>query len=285
MKRALSAVTAAALVCGAAVTASAQQAPPAQPDVHVVVSYFKAAPGQAEAYREYLSTFSKKFYQEMLKTQPSLMHWSAAQVMFPGEHAAYDFVSAAVYAGPPPEPSTPSDAFFQQVTGMSRADTMKRLDSLRTPVGGELLRRLGTAGTPGTLAEGDYRIVTTVKVKPNMGSEFSAFVSGQQQAVLQVRAANGEFKSWSGWMRVFPAGAGERYDALTAMYFKDLASAVKGLDGTKALDAFVKAHPGKNYATYVNDMRDYAEAVGRALHRVVALVERPAATAPKPSAP
>jgi hypothetical protein len=221
----------------------------------------------------------------MLKTQPSLMHWSAAQVMFPGEHAAYDFVSAAVFAGPPPEPSPPSDALYQQITGMSRADAVKRLDSLRTPVGSELLRRVGTAGTPGTLSEGDYRVVALVKVKPGMGSEFVGFAGGAQQAVLQVRAANGELKNWSAWTRVFPAGAGERYDALTATYFKDLASAVKGLDGAKGAEAFAKAHPGKNYAAYVNDMRDYAELAGRGLHRVVALVERPAAPAARPSAP
>jgi hypothetical protein len=272
-------MTAAALVCGAAMTSSAQQA---QPDVYVVVNYFKAAPGQAEAYREYLTTVSKKFYQEMLKTQPNLTHWSAAQVMFPGENAAYDFVSAAVYAGPPPEPSPPSDALYQQITGMSRVDAMKRLDSMRTPVGSELLRRLGGAGSPGTLAEGDYRSISMVKIKPGMGSEFSGFMSGPQQAVLQVRVANGELKSWSGWMRVFPAGAGERYDALAVSYFKDLASAVKGLDAAKGAEAFAKAHPGKNYATYVNDMRDYAEVAGRGLQRVVALVERAAAPAAKP---
>jgi hypothetical protein len=284
MKRVLSVVTAAALVCGAAVTASAQQAQPAQPDVHVVVAYFKAAPGQAEAYREYLTTVSKKFYQEMLKEQPGLMHWSAAQVMYPGEHGDYDFVSAAVYAGPPPEPTPPSDAMYQKITGATRADTMKRLDGLRTMVGSELLRRIGAAGPAGVIAEGDYRVVALVKVKPGMGSEFTGFVGGAQQGVLQVRAADAEFKSWSAWTRVFPAGGGERYDALTATYFKDLASAVKGLDGAKGAEAFAKAHPGKSYANYINDMRDYAELAGRGLHRVVAVVDRAAAPAAKTSA-
>ena len=57
-------------------------------------------------------------------------------------------------------------------------------------------------------------------------------------------------------------------------YFKDLASAIKGLDATKGVETFLKTHPGKNYAAYVNNGRDYSELQQRFVMQVIALVER-----------
>jgi hypothetical protein len=94
------------------------------------------------------------------------------------------------------------------------------------------------------------------------------------QPVMQARAANGELKTWSVWSRVFPAGAGTSYDALNVTYFKDLASAVKGLDTAKGVEAFQTVHPGGNYAGYINNVRDYSELQQRFLMQVVAMAER-----------
>ena len=94
------------------------------------------------------------------------------------------------------------------------------------------------------------------------------------EPVAQARAANGEFNSWSLWSRVFPAGAATSYDALSVMYFKDQASAIKGLSSTTAVEAFQKVHPGKNYAAYINNLRDYSELQQRMLMQVIAAVER-----------
>ena len=63
-------------------------------------------------------------------------------------------------------------------------------------------------------------------------------------------------------------------------YYKDLASAAKGLDGTKTAEFFGKANAGKSYGTYVNNVRDYAQSQYRGVHQVVALVERPAQAPP-----
>ena len=94
------------------------------------------------------------------------------------------------------------------------------------------------------------------------------------QPVMAERIANGELKSWSVWARVFPSGVATSYDAFAVTYFKDLASAIKGLDATKGVQAFLKVHPGKNYATYVNNARDYSELQQRLVMQVIALVER-----------
>ena len=257
-------------------TALAQPAPPDQPDLHVVVSYIKALPGQEAAYRSYLTTTGKKVYQELMAANANFLSWSSAQMMYQGtEHGAdFDFVGAAVYAGPPPEPGANVDAMLMKAAGMSQADLGKKLATMRTIVGTEVLRyRAGTI-TPGVLREGDFRVIGRVRVKPGMGDEYYEMAKSMAEPMMRARVAGGELKSWSLWSRVFPSGAATSYDALTVTYFKDLASAVKGLDATKGVETFLKTHPGKSYAAYVNNGRDYSELQQRFVMQVIALVER-----------
>jgi len=117
-------------------------------------------------------------------------------------------------------------------------------------------------------------VIAQVRVKPGMGDEYYQLAETVTQPVAQSRAAGGEFKSWSVWSRVFPAGAATSYDAMAVTYFKDLAGAIKGLDAAKGVEAFQKVHPGKNYATYVSNLRDYSELQLRVVMQVVARVER-----------
>jgi hypothetical protein len=256
-----------------AAPALAQQA---QPDFHVVVSYIKVVPGQEAAYRAYLPTTGKKIYQEMTAGAGNLVMWSAAQVMYQGmEHGSeFDFVGAAVYAGPPPEPGANVDAILMKAAGMNQTDLGKKLATLRTIVGTEVLRyRAGTI-TPGVLKEGDFRVVGRVRVKPGMMDEYYNTAKELTEPMMKARVASGELKSWSVWSRLFPAGAATSYDALTVTYFKDLASALKGLDATKGVETFLKVHPGKNYGAYVNNLRDYSELQQRFVMQVIAVAER-----------
>ena len=254
-------------------TALAQQA---QPDVYVVVSYIKVLPGQDEAYRTYLTSTGKKLFQELMAANANFLYWSSARAMYQGmgDGADFDYVGASVYAGPPPEPGATPDAIFMKATGMSQADLGKKLATMRTVVGSEVLRRQAGTNAPGMAREGDFRVVGRIRIKPGMGSEYYDMAKTMAEPVQQARAANGEFKSWSLWSRVFPAGAGTSYDALSVTYFKDLASAIKGLDATKGAEAFMKTHPGKNYATYINNGGEYSELQQRMVMQVIAAAER-----------
>lgn len=259
-----------ALFCG---TALAQPAPP---DLHVVVSYIKVLPGQEEAYRSYLNTTGKKLFQEMMAANPGFLTWSSARVLYQGmEHGAdFDYAGASIYAGPPPEPGSTPDALYMKATGMSQADLGKKLATMRTVIGSEVLRARARITGPEPLKEGDFRVVARLRIKPGMGDEYYQLAETMTQPVAQARAANGEYKSWSVWARIFPAGAGTSYDAMAVTYFKDLASAIKGLDAAKGVEAFQKVHPGKNYAAYVTNVGDYSELQQRIVMQVVARVER-----------
>jgi hypothetical protein len=261
------------VIASCAAPALAQQA---QPDLYVQVSYIKALPGQEAAYRSYLTTTGKKIFQEMQAADPNFLIWTSAQMMYTGaEHGSdFDFVGASVYSGTPPEPGANNDAIILKATGMSQADLAKKLSALRTIIGTEVLRyRAGTI-TPGVLREGDFRVVSRVRIKPGMGDEYYAMAKDVAEPVLKARVANGELKSWSLWQRIFPAGAATSYDSFTVTYFKDLASAIKGLDGAKGAEAFAKTHPARNYATYINNQRDYAELQQRLVMQVISLAER-----------
>jgi hypothetical protein len=236
----------------------------------------KIVPGQEAAYRSYLTSTAKKVYQELMAADANLLGWSSAQMMYQGmEHGSdYDFVGAAVYAGTPPEPGANVDAILMKAAGMSQADLGKKLATMRTIVGTEILRFQAGINAPGVQKEGDFRVVGRVRIKPGMASEYYDMAQTMAQPMMQARAAGGELKSWSVWSRVFPAGAGTSYDALSVTYFKDLAAAIKGLDAAKGVEAFQKTHPGKSYATYINNARDYSELQQRSLMQVIALVER-----------
>ena len=60
-------------VCAAEGSAWAQAAPT---EYHAVLTYIMTAPGMQDAYRDQLVNVSTKFYEEMLKEQPTLVHWS-----------------------------------------------------------------------------------------------------------------------------------------------------------------------------------------------------------------
>ncbi len=252
------------------------QAQQAQPDRYVVVSYIKVVPGQEAAYRSYLTTTAKKVYQELMAANANLVSWNSAQTMFQGmEHGSdFDFVGAAVYAGTPPEPGTNVDAAIMKATGMSQADLSKKLATMRTVVGTEVLRYVAGTVAPGVMKEGDVRVVGRVKIKPGMGDEYAEMARSMGEPLMKARVADGELKSWSLWGRVFPSGAATSYDALSVTYFKDMASAIKGLDAAKGVAAFQKTHPGKSYGTYINNGRDYSELQQRFVMQVISMVER-----------
>jgi len=253
--------------------ASAQQA---APDVYVVVTYLKALPGQQEAYRSYLTTTAKKIFQEQMAATPNLLAWSSAEMQFNGTEPGsdFDFIGASVYAGPPPEPSALADSIAQKAAGMSAADFTKKLASMRTIVGTEILRQRAGTTAPAALGDGDYRVIARVRVTPGMGDEYYESAKTMAEPMMQARVAAGELKSWSVWSRLFPAGAGTSYDALTVTYFKDRASAIRGLDARKGTENFLKTHPDKSYSAYINNLRDYSQLQQRMLMRVISRVER-----------
>ncbi len=276
MNTILSGVTVALCVCAAEGSVWAQAA---QPEYHVVLTYIKTAPGMQDAYREHLVKVSTKFYEQVLEEQPNLMAWSAASVLFDGVDSKSDYITATIYSGLPPEPSTFADALYQKAAGMTRADYVKKLGTLRTVVGTELLSSVGRSVAPATAKIGDFRVVQQLKTKPGMTNELTDLLQTRLLPMMDTRRTAGELKSWGAWTRQFPSGTSSTYDTMLVNTYKDMASALKGLDTSKTAEVFGKANPGKSYATYVNDARDYAEVTSRTMHRVVAMVERPAGPA------
>jgi len=262
----------ASLIAGAAL---AQQA---EPDRYVAVSYIKVLPGQDAAYRDYLATTGKKVFQELMAANPNFVAWSVARVMYSGvgEGIDYDYVGASVYVGAVQEPGMNMDPIAQKAAGMSNADLQKKLSAMRTIVGAEVLRRRAGTGGTGTYKEGDFRITNRIKIKENMTSEYLNMIQTMMQPMMQARVAAGELKGWSTWSRVFPNGAATSYDVLGVTYWKDLASAINGFDAAKGMEAFTKAHPGKNYGAFISDQRDYSQMQQRTVMQVIAMVERPA---------
>jgi hypothetical protein len=264
------------------VTGSAQQAPA---QLYAVVTYYKVLPGQGLAYEKYVKETSKKFYQELANVNPTFVHWSSARVMYKGvEGLDFDYIAALVTAGPPAEPGANMDPIYAKL-GMTQAEQTKVLSSMRTVVGSEVLRRIaGTSATgAGSSKEGDIRVSNLIRIKPGMAGEFADRAVTLTQPTMQEAVAQGDGKAWSMWARVFPSGAATSYDAMGVTYFKDLASALGGgSNPNRGAELFMKANPGKSYATYVVNGTEYSETQRRIVTQVVSLFERavPAAKMP-----
>jgi hypothetical protein len=260
---------------------SAQQA---ETPLYVVVTYHKVLPGQGDAYRAHLTGMAKKFWQEAMNLNPNLVHWSSARVMYKGidegQGQDFDYVSASVTNGPPPEPGGNMDAVFAKL-GTTQAEYGKTLSAMRTVVGTEVLRRgAGTSATgAGTSKEGDFRVSNQIRIKSGMGSEYWDRARTLTLPTMQEAVAQGDLKAWSMWGRVFPSGAATAYDVMTVTTHKDLASALGAGPSTpnRGLERFLKANPGKSYSSYVANGNEYSEMQRRTITQVVALVERAAA--------
>jgi hypothetical protein len=256
-------------------TGSAQQ--PATP-LFAVVTYYKVLPGQGEAYQAFVTTTSKKFYQELLTMDPTLVHWSVARVMYKGiEGQDFDYVSATVTSGPPAEPGRNLDAIYAKL-GTTQAEYAKKLAVMRVAVGSEVLRSIAGASAAGSgaLKEGDFRVSNLIRIKPGMGGEYADRAATLTQPTMREAAAQGDIKGWSVWTRMFPAGTATRYDVLGVTTFKDLASALGGPYPNRAAERFMKANPGKDYSAYFQNGSEYSESVQRSISQVVAMVERAA---------
>jgi hypothetical protein len=274
----LAANAAVVLLASAASAASAQQAPAAAPTFYVSISYIKAMPGQGAAYRTWISTMSKRFYNELMSADPSFVHWDCTQNMYQGtDQQAFDYMCVTVTQGSPLDPARDLEPIFRKM-GTTSADYQAKLATMRTVVGTDLLRRMaGTSATStGTTTEGNYRVTNQLRVSAGMGDEFSSRTTTLTLPLMQARVGMGDgLKSWSMWTRLFPNGAATDYDMLAVTGHATLASAVGGGGNPNTLaELFMKVHPDRSLTTYINNGRDYSSSQRRMISRVLAVVER-----------
>jgi type II secretory pathway pseudopilin PulG len=257
-----------------AVASLGAQQPAAQPDTWAVLTYIKVAPEHMQAYREVIATQSKKVFAAWAAADRNLVHWSAAQVLYPAPDAPYNWIGATVHTGPPPQPGNTAaiEPLLKQTLGLSLAEFEAKVGPMRKVVGTQLLRRRGAAmGQP--TSEGDVRVMFGLKINAGMGNEFWDRTTNATQPIWQERATRGEIRGWSLWSRSYPWKDGEA-DAYGVVVHKDFASALKGIDQSTAAEIFAKVHPGKNYAAFINDGRDYSDIVSTEIAAVVASVNQ-----------
>jgi hypothetical protein len=259
------------LVCFAAATLPAQQ--PAQPDVWASLTYIKVAPEHTQAYTAIARDMSQKVFEAVAANDRNFLHWSAARVLYPSPDAKYNWVGASVYIGAPPTPDAAAiEDVLKRTLGMTQAQFDAKAGPVRQIVGSQLLRRRGTATAQPT-SQGDVRVMFGLKIKPGMANEVWDRTTNATQPLWQERANRGEIRGWSMWSRSFPWNEGEA-DAYGVIVHKDLASALKGVDQSTAAEIFAKVHPGKSYAGFIHDGRDYSDIVSTEILTVVAAVNQ-----------
>jgi hypothetical protein len=108
------AATLAIMLLAPAASAQPPQAP--APTSYVSISYLKALPGQGAAYRTWITTTSKKFYQELMSAEPRFVHWDCAQNMYQGmDQQDFDYLCVTVTVDGPLDPARDMEPIFQKL--------------------------------------------------------------------------------------------------------------------------------------------------------------------------
>jgi hypothetical protein len=229
------------------------------------------------AFLDNQRTVVKKVMQERINSGENLESWALLSLLYRGSPALeYNYVSTAVFSGPPPEPNpTARDQVIKKATGGTYSEYMQKLNSTST-VTGSVLTRVDGAAPGSQMKEGNVINVVRWKIEPNRGAEYDAhlkmLVAVQSQAVKE-----GQYLGWAAGRVVSPAGANAPYDAVTSFILKDLASALQRPGGAFSNQAiFAKLFPQASYMNYVDQGRAVRRVVRTELFRVMSVVERPA---------
>jgi hypothetical protein len=240
---------------------------------YVAITYFHVPADKDAEYNQVLRASSKKYYEELINQPGSnLWAWGVARMLYTGTHGGEaNYVSSSLYDGPPANPNTAAnDALLRKVTGQDPEEYRRHLNTLRTVVGTELLR--GIAWARGPVPEDSYRVVSYLKITTNKGAAFRDLIKQAWQPIYADALKEGKILGWGAWGYVFPRGADTPYDALTSMTFKDLPSAVKGLEGMDA--AFAKAHPGVSMVGAIDALRDTRKVTRTVLSRILVSAQK-----------
>ena len=239
--------------------------------------YLNVPQDKIPAFLDYQRTVVKKVMQERINSGENLESWALLSLLYRGSPALeYNYVSTAVFNGPPPEPNpTARDQVIKKATGGTYAEYIQKLSSTSTVTGSVLSRVEGAA--PGSqMKEGNVVSVGRWKIEPNRAADYAANMK-MRVAVQSQAVKEGLFLGWAAARVVSPGGPNALYDATTSFVHKDLASALQGPGGGgNAQATFAKLFPQASYINYVDQGRTTRRLVRNELFRVITVVERPA---------
>lgn len=262
----------AALMMGT-ILVSAQQG---QRIVYQTVAFVNVAPDKTDAFIDFEKNTASKIIRERMKTE-QILSWTLYQVVYRGQPASqYNFGVGTIFSGPP---SQAGQGVVQQATGMSPDAVGAKARSLGTNVGNMLFRtEVGTAGF--APQEGNVATVVQWKITPQRGADYGRYIQTMQLPLNAQGVKEGRFLGWGASRVVSPGGGEAPYDALTYTFYKDLASALPSTapDPNQGQMQFSKVFPDQNFSAFVDQGRALRRNVRSDMFRIVATVQRPAAS-------
>lgn len=219
---------------------------------YVVMIRYKVEPAKLAEHREFVKNVSTKVMTEWLKTNPKFMGWNALELNYGGAPLAeYNFASALIWDGPPPENVTSTFEAAVKNAGFNYGEYQAKQRSLRTVVGQQLRRSVASTGAS---AGGEWMVVSYYKIAPNKRAELFDSLRTDSVPVFSLMVKEKVIAGWGATEVVFPRG--QDFDYLAATSYNSLADAVKyGYAGQGIDNYFAKARPGKNYLSWIDFLR------------------------------
>lgn len=225
----------------------------AQENTLIEVGLMKVKPGDEEKYLELEQKAWKPIHQERIN-KGNLVGWILYEVMYSGADDAYNYVTINVYADPANLENPFQGIDFEKIHPGKDIDKLfKKTVNTRTQVRRQLLSRANYAYPEGSANPGPHKYIVVNYMKTIPGGNFMQLEEELAKPTSQELINNGDWAGWSVWSNVFPRGTGMESDVVTVDYFADFAK----IGSANYMQAFEKAHPGKEWS-------DFGEKIGNA---------------------
>ena len=192
----------------------------AAPPIYISATSYHINDEHRTDYETWLKTRYRKYAEELMKRDSSVVSVLATRVIFGGviEPEANAYVSIARNNYPRPNPEL-SDKIAQDAFSKSYADFLAEARPLRKRLGQVLVRRV--VGTPASFEEGDLMRYDFKKVTPGrMGDYVQLERDYERLRAAQVQAGN--MTGWGMFVLMLPGGTEREFDAYTVHTGKTL---------------------------------------------------------------
>jgi hypothetical protein len=226
-----------------------------QKPVYFSVTYIKVHPDKEAQYRELLKKYGKKVNEYFFKNG-MIMGWYMHQVIVPsGSAAEYDYAAVNVSSNFKGllDDSISIRAVFKKVFP---AITDKMFDSIasqyqhaRTVVKREIFTSVAELNMNPGAPPSKYVSLDFMKTMPGKDGDYEKMEKDSWIPIHKERVGMGAIKDWGLYQKIMPSGAKEEYNYVTGQFLDNLS----GIENPKYMEAFNKAWPGKDVATFIQN--------------------------------
>jgi hypothetical protein len=231
----------------------------------IVVDLMKVKPGEGENYVALEQSVWKPIHQERIK-KGIIVGWVLYQVMFTGADDEYNYATVNVYANPANLENPYQESDYEKILpGKDINEEFEKTINTRTLVRSQVLSRSNYAYPGGGETAAPHKYITVNYMKSIPGGNLVQLENELSKPTAEELIKSGQWAGWSVWSNLFPRGSGMESDFVTVDYHPDFSK----LASANYMQAFLKAHPGKEWTEFTEKIGNSRNMVRSELWKVI----------------